>query len=114
MIRNTTNHSLENLIAAMEPGGLEEQEARGQQQLAHDTALPTDGLSTLPPEWGIKVGHEREKDPIFTDVTLPAGWRIVPTNHAMWSDLVDDSGAVRANIFYKAAFYDRCAFIRVA
>jgi hypothetical protein len=46
-------------------------------------------------------------------VSLPPGWKVVPTDHSMWSDLVDAKGEKRASIFYKAAFYDRDAFIRI-
>jgi sorbitol-specific phosphotransferase system component IIBC len=42
---------------------------------------------------------------------LPDGWKIVPTSHALWSDLVDDKGRKRAAIFFKAAFYDYNAHI---
>lgn len=115
MIRNTASDDvLVRLLTAMEPGGIEREEARGQQQLAADTALPTEGLDTLPTEWGIQIGAVRANDPLFTDVVLPEGWTVVPTDHSMWSDLVDASGVTRATIFYKAAFYDRCAFIRPA
>ena len=31
----------------------------------------------------------------------------------MWSDLLDDKGVKRGSIFYKAAFYDRSAFLRL-
>lgn len=43
------------------------------------------------------------------NVELPDGWKKVGTNHDMHSDLVDETGKVRASIFYKAAFYDRRA-----
>jgi hypothetical protein len=44
-------------------------------------------------------------------VKLPEGWHIKATDHSMWSNLVDDKGRNRASIFYKAAFYDREAFL---
>lgn len=50
-----------------------------------------------------------DEDPLFIRVTLPAGWKIAPTNHSMHSDLLDDKGRQRASIFYKAAYYDRRA-----
>lgn len=52
-----------------------------------------------------------EYDDLFWNVELPEGWEIKPTNHTMWNDLFDDKGRKRANFFYKAAFYDRNAFI---
>ncbi len=42
---------------------------------------------------------------------LPQGWRKEATKHHMWSVLRDERGRPRANIFYKAAFYDRSAHI---
>lgn len=52
-----------------------------------------------------------EYDDLFYNVTLPDGWEIKATDHSMWNDLFDDKGRKRANFFYKAAFYDRDAFI---
>lgn len=50
-------------------------------------------------------------DDLFYDVELPEGWKVEATDHSMWNNLVDDKGRVRATFFYKAAFYDRDAFI---
>ena len=48
-------------------------------------------------------------------MTLPEGWHIGPLpgseGHAMWTALFDDKRTVRAEIFYKAAFYDQRADI---
>lgn len=52
-----------------------------------------------------------EYDDLFWNVTLPDGWEIKATNHSMWNNLFDDKGRKRAEFFYKAAFYDRDAFI---
>ncbi len=52
-------------------------------------------------------------DPLFQRARLPDGWKIAPTDHSMWSNLLDSRGAKRAAIFYKAAFYDRSAHLRV-
>jgi hypothetical protein len=52
-----------------------------------------------------------EYDDLFWNVTLPEGWEIKATDHSMWNDLFDNKGRKRANFFYKAAFYDRDAFI---
>ena len=58
---------------------------------------------------GIEFG--KTVDRVFIEAALPDGWKIVPTSHAMWSDLVDDKGRKRAAIFFKAAFYDYNAHI---
>lgn len=52
-----------------------------------------------------------EYDDLFWNVTLPEGWKIEATDHSMWNNLFDNKGRKRANFFYKAAFYDRDAFI---
>ena len=52
-----------------------------------------------------------EYDDLFYNVELPKGWEIKATDHSMWNNLYDDKGRKRANFFYKAAFYDRSAFI---
>lgn len=52
-----------------------------------------------------------EYDDLFWNVKLPDGWEIKATEHSMWNDLFDNKGRKRANFFYKAAFYDRDAFI---
>ena len=94
---------------------IELQEASGQGELVNSDVLPTDGL------WQVRgiiesnggaIGCPVADDPIFTDVTLPPGWKKKPTDHSMWSKLVDGKGRERAAIFYKAAFYDRSAHIR--
>lgn len=60
-----------------------------------------------------KMGIEivSEYDDLFYSVKLPKGWEIKATDHSMWNNLFDDKGRKRANFFYKAAFYDRDAFI---
>lgn len=60
-----------------------------------------------------KLGIEilSDSDDLFYNVKLPNGWEIKPTDHHMWNDLYDDKGRKRAKFFYKAAFYDRSAFI---
>ncbi len=58
---------------------------------------------------GIKIISKY--DDLFYSVELPDGWKIKATGHSMWNDLFDDKGRKRANFFYKAAFYDRDAFI---
>ena len=99
------------------PGMIEASEARGQSELVASTQLPTEirppeGKKTLE-EAGVKFGEPNEEDPLFCEATLPEGWKKVATEHSMWSELVDDKGVKRASIFYKAAFYDRAAFMNV-
>jgi hypothetical protein len=51
---------------------------------------------------------------LFYDAKLPEGWKLEPTDHSMWSRIVDNQGQERVKIFYKAAFYDRSAFAVIA
>jgi hypothetical protein len=103
---------MDNFVAASTPGGIEAQEAAGQAKLCAEAArLPInimyqgkDPWEQVERFWGIKHGEVVDK--IFYSVTLPEGWSIKPTDHAMWNDLVDAAGHVRGNIFFKAAFYD--------
>ncbi len=103
---------VENMLAALTPGGIEAQEHLGQMKLAMSSTLPKDGTQRDREKYeriGVVFGDDA--DDLFVKVTLPAGWRIRPTGHSMWSDLVDDKERVRAKMFYKAAFYDRSAHI---
>jgi hypothetical protein len=90
------------------------QEKRGQNGLINNEVLPkriNTGTKEQFEEMGIVFGEEA--DDLFVYVTLPDGWKKEPTNHSMWSKLIDDKGRERANIFYKAAVYDRCAFMGI-
>lgn len=113
-ITNTAAQGERGWTLGRNPGAIEQEEAQGQRELSQDSALPTQGLSELPSEWGIVNLGPRDGDPLFTNVTLPEGWKVQPTDHSMWSDLVDASGTKRAEIFYKAAYYDRRARIHIA
>ena len=99
-----------------DPGAIEAQETRGQEQLVASTQLPAcvlHGDRAVLEAAGVQFGQLLADDPLFCDVTLPKGWEKRPTDHSMWSELVDDKGRVRATMFYKAAFYDRDAFLSV-
>jgi hypothetical protein len=108
--------SAEKLAIAAVPGGVIEQETRGQQELIASSQLPTEGLLGADrPHWealGVTIlDNEASDDPLFCCVDLPAGWRKVPTKHPLWTDLVDEGGTIIATICYKAAFYDRAAHV---
>jgi|SRR5882672_12913810 len=100
-----------NMLAAITPGGIEAQEARGQRALNKaGNLLPKKLLYSMWEEveaMGIKLIGEQ--DDLFLNVELPPGWMIQPTPHSMWSNVVDETGKVRLEVFYKAAFYDRKA-----
>ena len=112
MLTALLNGDIPNALTAATPDGIERQEAAGQAKLAKSAdRLPLDinyprGVThaQVATATGIEFGNVVDK--IFIEATLPDGWKIVPTSHAMWSDLVDDKGQKRAGIFFKAAFYD--------
>lgn len=97
-----------NLSVASAPGGIEQQEAQGQQNLVQSTTLPIKGDWEVLERWGVVKGEPIDK--LFCHATLPEGWTKAPTDHSLWSSLVDARRLIRASIFYKAAFYDRDAF----
>ncbi len=102
------------------------QESKGQQELVNSRELPKkyNGHMEHPngerytteeiyASMGIKLLPTGRHDDMFYETVLPSGWKVKPTSHSMWSNLVDDKGRTRASIFYKAAFYDRDAFFNL-
>lgn len=113
-IQALANGDIENFLVASTPGGIEVQEATGQTEINEKNLLPIqEGMSGNSKEnlemMGVKVISE--SDDLFYNVELPDGWKMEPSDHSMWSYLLDDKGRERASIFYKAAFYDRNAHI---
>jgi hypothetical protein len=116
MIENTSNREpLEHLAGML--GGTDryigEMESAGQAQLVASTELPVrmnSGSENDVTALGIELGPVGP-DPLFRPAKLPPGWKKQATDHAMWSRVVDEHGRPRLSIFYKAAFYDRDAFM---
>lgn len=107
-----------NFAAAMTPGGIEAQEAAGQRSLtAKAERLPIKGTVDNPEkraQWeaaGFVFGEPitEGRHTMFVACTFPRGWKLVPTEHSMWSSVVDAKGRKRAAVFFKAAFYDYSA-----
>lgn len=99
---------------------LDEMEAAGQRQLVESEVLPTEiqgdrdgAIKQSLIDLGFKFGEVVNGDPLFTNVQLPTGWKKVGSDHDMWSYVNDEQGRQRISVFYKAAFYDRRAFMRV-
>ena len=114
-VRNTQKETqpIEQIALLMGGGGIEAQEARGQSQLVNSEQMPTECRDKEVMEsWGVKFGEPTEGDDIFCQATLPEGWKKEPSDHSMWSYVVDENGRKRIAVFYKAAFYDRSAFCR--
>lgn len=91
---------------------IEGQEAQGQRQLVNSTQLPIQHAKDweILKSWGVVKGEN--VDDLFCTAELPPGWSKQATDHSMWNNLVDERGLKRASFFYKAAFYDRDAFLR--
>jgi hypothetical protein len=94
------------------PGGVEAQEAQGQARFVEAQQLPVDmsnGDRATLERIGFAFGELVDK--LFLECAFPEGWKKVPTEHSMWSELVDPKGRKRGSIFYKAAFYNQRAFM---
>lgn len=91
---------------------IELQELQGQVDLAGASSLPVKmgGARPVLESWGFRFGPHDGKD-LFIGVTMPAEWKVVPTDHPLHSRLLDAKDRERATIFYKAAFYDRDAYL---
>lgn len=125
MIRNTTEDMNDPLNAmlflaeAMGPGGsdraIENQEKRAQQELVNSDRLPTESKDANADfiALGFTLGDPDPADPLFRPAALPQGWKREASDHDMWSYIVDSLGRRRVSIFYKGAFYDRSAFMRL-
>ena len=106
---------ISNFEIASKPGGIEAQEAQGQKDFCNSGTFPKKHAQCTREQFealGV-VYLECAEDNLFINVELPAGWTIKPNDHPMWNSLIDNKGKLIASIFYKAAFYDRDAFIRL-
>lgn len=119
-IPNTKNQDPLLTLAQLLHGGVEGIEASGQRALVESQSLPTDIRTAEGDDdvasylaLGFTFGEPDADDPLFRPATLPEGWEIRATEHAMWSDIVDERGLVRVRVFYKAAPYDRRAFMNL-
>jgi hypothetical protein len=112
----SAHEALKHITRSPWPADIERSEREGQAALVADsTALPIDlhypdtesDLVAL----GFTLGSPI--DNLFREATLPAGWQKRASDHAMWSYIDDDQGRERVVVFYKAAFYDRRAHMRL-
>lgn len=93
---------------------IEHMEAEGQREVVNNVMLARN-MKPEKEEWE-KLGFVFEDipgDDLLCKAVLPAGWELVATDHPMWNDLIDEKGNQRGSMFYKAAFYDRDAFMRL-
>ena len=110
----------EGLVADNVGDAIVAQEHRGQARLVESSLIPTDlrwdgqgGELTEERlvELGFKLGPVVQDDSLFREADLPEGWTRAATDHDLYSKILDDTGTERMSIFYKAAFYDRDAFM---
>jgi hypothetical protein len=126
MIENTTEsmkdpaNALSFLAASTGPGGsgqaIDDQERAGQAQVVNSEQLPADLNGDDQADFealGFTFGEADPGDPLFRPATLPEGWTREASDHHMWSYVVDQLRRRRVAVFYKAAFYDRRAFMRL-
>lgn len=94
---------------------IERSEAAGQAELVAPQLLPADmcGDRAAFERLGIVFGDPVDGDPLFLNATLPPGWSREGSDHAMWSYVLDERGRRRISVFYKAAFYDRRAYMKL-
>lgn len=116
MIENTAKRDpMVHLLGAMSDGSsgyIEGMERAGQSQLVNSTDLPTRmGEQAEYEKLGFTFAEGGQRDRLFRSATLPEGWKREGSDHAMWSYIVDGLGRRRVSVFYKAAFYDRDAFM---
>ena len=104
------NGDIENFDVASTPGGIERQEAEGQQRFVTTDMMPLELNPDRAAFEALGFTFGEPVDDIFVNATLPPGWTKKPhESHSMWSDIYDETGKKRVSIFYKAAFYDRSA-----
>jgi hypothetical protein len=115
-VENTSNRNpIDHMAGIMVEGQgnyIENMEARGQRELVASAQFPTEREGDFE-ALGFVFSDPLPDDPLFCNAEFPEGWRLVPSDHSMWSEIVDETGARRGSVFYKAAFYDRSAFAQV-
>lgn len=119
-VTNTSKNRMNEWLFGKNPEAIEQQEADGQAEITKPTKernciqLPLkinsggdDGYEKL----GIKYKKPVEGDDLFGLYEVPNGFKTEATDHSMWNNLLNNKDEIVATFFYKAAFYDRDAFI---
>lgn len=119
-ITDTTKEPNPEWLFGDNPFAIGMQEKKGQSELSLSSQLPKEFCDYDNTELRdafklyTKLGFKPTKtdDSLFYKIIFPdSNWKIKPTEHSMWSELYEGDNKI-AEIFYKAAFYDRRAFIR--
>lgn len=84
-------------------GGRDSMDRLAHSDLARDSLIPADiepGQREALERAGVSFGAPDERSPRLLRVVLPEGWKIVKSDHPMYSNLLDDAGRARATIAY--------------
>ena len=92
---------------------IERSEKRGQLRLIASEVLPKNAQPSREHYKNLGFVFGDEVDELFMEARLPEGWTKRPSDHSMWSYIFDHQGRKRAGVFYKAAFYDRKAYMHL-
>lgn len=90
------------------------QEKNGQETFNRENLIPIEMRNVTKEEMeGMGFIFGDRYDDLFMQCILPEGWRKEPAEDSQyWSYIFDENNKKVFAIFYKAAFYDRGAFIR--
>jgi hypothetical protein len=92
---------------------LDDQQEQAQETFSNSGTLPLVGTEDRKPWEAMGFKFTDEKDNLFVRVDMPEGWKFGKQEGGYHSYLLDDQGRSRAYMFYKGAFYDQDAFIRL-
>lgn len=107
------DNNFANFMAASSPGGIEAQERMGQKDVCRKTMIPKEMIPNRRAYEDMGIHIRNDANDIFFSADYPKDWTIKPTNNPYYSLIIDNTGKERAQIFYKAAFYDKSAYIRL-
>jgi hypothetical protein len=96
------------------PGEIERQEAEGQQWFLTHQVLPKEALNDKSQleAWGFVFGEQ--VDDLFVSCQYPAGWYVKGASWTpYYSGLHDVKDRIRIIIFYRAAFHNRKAQLKI-
>jgi hypothetical protein len=96
-------------MSAAVPGGIEASEKLGQIQLVNSTKMPIELRPNREAFEAVGFRFGEAVDDIFIKAELPSGWSRKATDVSVYSEILDEQGRKRAQVFFKAAFYDRRA-----
>ena len=93
-------------------------EGAAQEPMIRDVSIPVRITPTATAihvlkKFGMVFLGADELNPLLQQVQLPPRWQIVQTEHPLWTNLVDEQGRVRAQIFHKSTRWDERAHMNL-